>query len=337
MMDKNEYLTNPNTNADIYRNMTPGDRVPVPDKHLQFIEVYNDEKAILGGANLTDRYWNGTVWYFDETEVLDRNNSFTATRTTSTVSDAAFLEGHTFILAEDGGVIQILNVVEPPESWVVGLQSMGHTCQHDDSVTSLSVFDNKSHFVSGGVDRCLKVWEVSSMLAVHSYQTAHIAIITSVDVLSKSDSSFVSTSLDSEAVIWDVRIPKPARRLYKIDDGVGLTAVACNPTNEHEVAMGGQDGYVLLVDVRKPEQLVHKSLEFPRPIHRLKYHPRRNWLAGCCNDTTVKVLDTSQHLSLLLENNSHTDFVRGLAWTKDELLTCGWDSTIQRHSLTLKN
>ncbi|XP_015117051.1 methylosome protein 50 [Diachasma alloeum] len=337
MMDRDEYLTNPNTNAEIYRNMTPGDRGPVPDKHLQFIAVYNDEKAILGGGNLTDRYWNGTVWYFDETEVLDRNKSFTATRTSSTVSDAAFIEGDKFILAEDGGIVQMLNVVKPPETWTVGLQSIGHTCQHDDSVTSLAVFESKSHFVSGGMDRCLKVWETSTMLAEHSYQTAHIAIITSVDVLSKSDTVFVSTSLDSEAVIWDVRTPKPARRLYKIDDGVGLTAVVCNPVNEHEVAMGGQDGYVFLGDVRKPEELVYKSLEFPRPIHRLKYHPKRNWLAGCCNDTTVKVLDTSQQLSLLLENNSHTDFVRGLAWTKDELLTCSWDSTIQRHSLTPKN
>lgn len=31
----------PNLNAEIYRNLTPADRPPFSDKHLQFILVYN--------------------------------------------------------------------------------------------------------------------------------------------------------------------------------------------------------------------------------------------------------------------------------------------------------
>ncbi|XP_011308811.1 methylosome protein 50-like [Fopius arisanus] len=340
-MEKDDYLTKPNSNAEIYRNMTVGERASVLDKHLQFIAVYNDKKAILGGSNLTDRYWTGTIWYFDDAAdgELERNKSFTATQTESTLSDAAFIEEYKFVVAEDGGIVKVLCVVQPPETWAVALQCVGYTCKHDDSVTSLSVFEDKNYFVSGGMDRCLKVWETSTLMVEYTYQLAHTAIITSVDVLSKSNSVFMSTSLDSEAVLWDVRTPKPARRLYKNDDGNGLTAVACNPLKEHEVAIGGEDGYVFLGDTRKPEELVYKSLEFPRAIHRLKYHHKRNnWLAGCCNDTMVKVLDTSQELSVLFKDaNSHTDMVRGLAWCKDELLTCSWDSTVQRHSLTLDN
>ena len=32
---------------------------------------------------------------------------------------------------------------------------------------------------------------------------------------------------------------------------------------------------------------------------------------------------------------SHKDFVTGIVWmSEDELITCSWDSTIQRHSVS---
>lgn len=36
-----DYLTPPNLNADVYRNMTITDRPPTINKHLQFITIYN--------------------------------------------------------------------------------------------------------------------------------------------------------------------------------------------------------------------------------------------------------------------------------------------------------
>lgn len=56
----------------------------------------------------------------------------------------------------------------------------------------------------------IKLWEASELVAEHSYSFAHTNIITSVDVKPASDSIFISTSLDCEAVVWDVRESKPA-------------------------------------------------------------------------------------------------------------------------------
>lgn len=40
-MENEDYYPHPNTNADIYRNMTAADRGTISDKHLQFLSIYD--------------------------------------------------------------------------------------------------------------------------------------------------------------------------------------------------------------------------------------------------------------------------------------------------------
>ncbi|KAG8039889.1 hypothetical protein G9C98_000618 [Cotesia typhae] len=292
-MSTTDYFPHPNTNADIYRNMTAADRPPVLSKHLQFVAV-NDDKTIVGASSLTDRYWSGTVWYFNGATSLNRKDAYAVTRTESTICDAAFLDDKKFLVTEDSGVLQVLEVVKAPETLTPGIQCTGYVCQHDDSITST---------------------------------------ITCVDVMPKNDWIFGSTSLDCEAILWDLRQPKPSSCLHK-KEGNGLTSLAWDKTNENNVAIGSQSGSVSLIDIRSPDTVICEITAFPRQVHRLRYHPEKNnWLAGCCDDTTVKVLDPTQHLSLIYQDLRHKDFVRGLAWRKDELLTCSWDDTILNHEI----
>ena len=104
---------------------------------------------------MIDRHWNGTLWYYNEVENFDKDNSYTALRTESGVSDAAFLgKPEKLVIGEDSGTIQIVELleVEKGESKRKTLQSLHYACQHDDSLISLSVFEDNNHLVSGGLD-----------------------------------------------------------------------------------------------------------------------------------------------------------------------------------------
>lgn len=57
----------------------------------------------------------------------------------------------------------------------------------------------------------IKVWNVTEDLkSMYSYNSAHCDTITCVSAQPKSDSIFASTSVDSNALTWDIRKAKPA-------------------------------------------------------------------------------------------------------------------------------
>lgn len=103
---------------------------------------------------MTDRYWNGTVWYYTgDLKKLDRRDALAGQRTESGVHDIAYLGKHDkFVVGEDSGILQISQLVKRPDSQNEELQCMGYACQHDDSLKSISVFANNTHLVTGGLD-----------------------------------------------------------------------------------------------------------------------------------------------------------------------------------------
>lgn len=323
----------PNLSATVYKNMTAADRPPVPDKDLQFILIYDEHCAILGGSNMTDRYWSGTVWYYDDISNFDREKAFLATKTENGVCDGAFLEENKFVIGEDGGALVVMGLAPSVNFDILELQNLGYACQHDDSLLTLSVFSDRSHIATGGSDCCLKVWDIAELIATHSYGTAHTEIITCVDTQPKSDAIFASTSLDGEALVWDIRESKPAKSISK--NNVGITAVAWNSVTEHIVAIGARDGSITLIDIRNTvSPLQQDDSMFPRGVHKLLFNPtpeKAGQLAACCDDVVVRVVDINKNLSLVYENNSHTDFVRGISWHNDNLYTCSWDNSVQKH------
>lgn len=112
-----------------------------------------DFGAILGASNMTDRYWSGTVWFYKDYTNLNRTEATTATKTESGVCDAALLVGtNKFVVGEDSGLFQILSVNEDAEKKTHELQCLGYSFEHDDAITSISVFDNSTRLVTGGTD-----------------------------------------------------------------------------------------------------------------------------------------------------------------------------------------
>lgn len=51
-------------------------------------------------------------------------------------------------------------------------------------------------------------------MATYSFSFAHTDLITCVDVKPGSNTEFVSTSYDCEALMWDTRLTKPAQSMY---------------------------------------------------------------------------------------------------------------------------
>ncbi|KZC12058.1 PREDICTED: methylosome protein 50-like [Dufourea novaeangliae] len=331
-----EPLMDPNLNAAVYRDMTAADRPPVPDKNLQFISIYNEKSAILGGSNMTDRYWCGTVWYFNDISDFDKNKAVVATKTESGVCDGAHLEHDKFVICEDSGVLQVLGLVDVADTNLQELQSLGYACLHDSSLLTLSVFHDNDHLVTGGMDYCIKVWDIEELIATHSFGFAHTDIVTCVNVQPRNSSVFVSTSFDCEALMWDIRQSKPAQSILKRD--IGLTAVSWNSIADHIIAIGADNGDIVLVDVRKSGGLVLVDANmFHRSVHKLLFNPnpeRSKELACCCDDIIVEVLN-KDNFSSIYKNESHTDFIRGLAWYKDQLFSCSWDNTVGKHTIPL--
>lgn len=60
---------------------------------------------------------------------------------------------------------------------------------------------------------------------------------------------------------------------------------------------------------------------------------RTNIAAICADDVKVKIIDCEQDHAVIMEDNLHVDFVRSLAWNRNELLSCSWDNTVQKRSL----
>ncbi|KYQ50976.1 Methylosome protein 50 [Trachymyrmex zeteki] len=319
-------------NGDLFRNLAfLENRTSVDIKHLQLFSIYDENNAILGGTNMVDLYWNGTLWYYKDISDFSRKKAAIKQRMDNGVCDSAYLNENTFVIAEDSGAVRVYQAVEIDEQ--SELQLLGYVCQHDDSILSVSAFSNQRNIVTGGMDCCLKMWDVEDLIATYSYSFAHLDIITGTDVKPMCSSIFVSVSLDSESLLWDIRRAKPASCIFK-KDNCPLSAVSWNTTLENIIAIGTVEGSIAIIDIRQTETPLCESVECDRGVHKLLFNPtpeRKEQLACCFDNTLVKVLDTQKELMKIYEDNNHHDFVRGLAWCKDDLYSCSWDANVLKH------
>lgn len=101
---------------------------------------------------MTDHYWSGTVWYYNDISDFNKDKSFVATKTESGVCDGAYLEHNKFIISEDTGALQVLCLVEEADTHIPEIQCLGYACLHDSSLVTLSVFCDNEHLVTGEMD-----------------------------------------------------------------------------------------------------------------------------------------------------------------------------------------
>lgn len=97
------------------------------------------------------------------------------------------------------------------------------------------------------------------------------------------------------------------------------------------IVAGSDAGDVYLLDKREPKQFVTVYNCFDNQIHRLKFSDSEK-LAVCGDNTDVIVLSCNEgNLKPLYISQAHKDIVRGLAWWKDDLYSCGYDNKCLKH------
>lgn len=320
--------------SDLYRNFTPAACPFQTEKHLDFVEVSEDGYMLLGTSNLTGRYWTGSVWYFMKA-VAEKDVCLTGVDCCTGVTDGKFLDSkQKVVIGEDSGAVTVLYVTQLEDDRTYQFRPVATRNDHDNTVLSISVSTDKTKIVTGGMDMCIKVWNIDELITEHTYRPAHCDHVTSVAFCPDSTNCvFASCSLDGCLLLWDIRQSKPAKVLIDTPDE-GLSAVVWQPGQENFLTVGTVLGNLRSLDIRTGNILA-KTRPFRRPIHRLA-SAYTSWLAVCADSNEVKVLDCrSENLDTLYNDDRHTDFIRGLSWHPQlkTLITCGWDKRVLSHSI----
>lgn len=90
------------------------------------------------------------------------------------------------------------------------------------------------------------------------------------------------------------------------EDGDRPTCCAWCPTDTASVAVGWESGRVTLYNTVSGKPTA-AAAQRPRPLHRLRWHPSRPWLAVCGDQTSVQVYSASDRaLTTRSVNTGHS-------------------------------
>ncbi|XP_049779590.1 methylosome protein 50-like [Schistocerca cancellata] len=294
-------------------------------KYLDIVEIAEDGSTLLGCSELTGRFWCGSLWYSEDAELTpDVYKCLTGVDRETSVCDGKFPHKYKIVVDEDSGVIQVLAPGFPEDT------CLGSACEHDDSVSSLSTFNDKKKVVSGSFDCSIKVWDIETLPPEHTYRPAHAHHVTSVTISRMDRCLLASTSLDGTALLWDTRKSQPSSVLFS---DIGFTSVDWRPLKFEFVVVGSTTGDIFTVDVRHPKQPLDTLTVFSRPVYKLRFSSCHDLLAACAESTEVKVFDfKSDTATEIYSDDRHKDFVRGIAWHQRDtsFYTCGWDKQVFR-------
>lgn len=109
-----------------------------------------EHNALLGGTNMADIYWNGTLWHYTDISDFSRERAVITQRMDNGVCDAVYLSHNRYVSVEDSGAVQIREIVKTDEEFE--FQQLEYACQHEDSILTVSVFSNLRNIVTGGMD-----------------------------------------------------------------------------------------------------------------------------------------------------------------------------------------
>ncbi|KAG0727120.1 Methylosome protein 50 [Chionoecetes opilio] len=335
--------------TDMHEAVRSPEVVPLPDntpcqvdKYLDFVAVNKHGHLLMGSSNLTGRYWGGSLWYYDNPSLAPDVEKCTAGfETSSGMADGTFLDNDKTV------------IVGQPVFGVPGLRG-GAVCdggsggeqrgiksecrvdEHLDAVHTVRVAAGRKSALTGSADMSIRVWDCQTCLVVRMLLPAHSQRVTDLSPHPTNDQIFLSCALDGNVLLWDLRCPKPASCVYR-DYSVKPECVAwLEGAGEGHYLVGLQNGDVAqrcTTDLNYSLASIHA---LPRPLYRIAVNPKRlSQFAVCGNDSRVVVVDSAEgSLKLRYEDNSHTDFVRGLAWQDAEtLISCGWDTNVIVHTV----
>lgn len=307
-----------------------------PKRYMDAIDCCADGNLIIGASCLSNRFWNGCLFYLDGNNAdlkLNVEQCNVIAELESGVTDVSWISGtQSLIVACDSGSIEVWKLSDEKDS----LGCIARAVEHDNMISSVSINSNSSRFVSADHSGCIKVWNVDNFLPVSVY-LGHGDIVWCAACHSSRSDTFASCSRDGHIFIWDLRQSKPASKMERNLFTSFPTSIAWQPGVDHNLAIGTEGGLVALQDCRVGVGVPTIIEMHTRVVHRLAFAPHRtDWLASVSNDSTAAVTTFSNSAgNIICRYTDHEDFVQGTSWNtvSNYLHTCSWDGTVMSHKV----
>ncbi|XP_075052337.1 methylosome protein WDR77 [Mixophyes fleayi] len=301
---------------------------------LEAVRYRRDGKMLLAASSLNARTWGGSIWVYKDPLGAPNENLCTAgVQTEAGVTDVAWVLEKGILVASDSGAVELWELLDNDSL----LANKFAKYEHDDIVTTLSVFAGGIQAVSGSNDFSVKVWDLSQKTPLKSYK-AHSGHVNCVSTCPGKETIFLSCGKDGRVLLWDTRNPKPARRINFGAPNITPTAVTWHPDKDDTIACGDETGNVYIVNLSSPDSAQVIALH-SRSITGLAYsHHSSPFLASISEDCSAVVLNADS--SEIFRDLSHQDFITGVAWSPVDLssfTTVGWDHKVLHHSLPKEN
>ncbi|PIO30699.1 hypothetical protein AB205_0188550, partial [Aquarana catesbeiana] len=130
------------------------------EEHLGAVRYRTDGALLMAASSLNSRTWGGSIWVFKDPLGAPNESLCTAgVQTEAGVVDVAWVLEKAILVASDCGAVELWELLDN-ESLLVNKFTK---YEHDDIVTSLSVFTDGSQAISGSKDfRRLRLRDVPS-------------------------------------------------------------------------------------------------------------------------------------------------------------------------------
>lgn len=197
---------------------------------------------------------------------------------------------------------------------------------HEGEVTSVAFSSDGRLLASGGVDRTVKIWEVSTRKLQRTL-TGHKNYVVAV-AFSPDGDLLASGSTDNTIKIWDVSSGSLLQTLDGDALGNSVLCVAFSP--DGRLLAAGRWGKVVELWDRATWSLKQTLTGHEAPVATVAFSPDRRLLASGSEDKTIRLWDAASG-ALVKTLTGHEDRVLSVAFSPDgRVLASGSaDSTIR--------
>jgi len=311
------------------------------DDYIDMLEFTDQGQLFIGTSSLNKRSWTGDLWWFGCPEdAPERDKAKTGLRLDCGIVKGKVVGSKQILVGLDSGGIQLLSASSrkdvSKEDPVHQLELHPSLCEHDDQLTDMDTWkEGENHLVTVSREGRIVVWNPQYIVR-QNYHPAHSSEILSVSCHPTNNHMFATAGQDGKIKVWDTREKKPCRTVYS-DPHVPASSLAWYPDQPDTLLVTSATGTVFNLSVGSRAVSAHLAVS-DKTIRNIRWNPKNpQEVAVCGDDVTVSVLTCHQGEIALkyTNNNSHSDYVRGLAWNPVDgrLWSGGWDKRVIVHTV----
>ncbi|WP_370944815.1 hypothetical protein AB5J62_37695 [Amycolatopsis sp. cg5] len=210
-----------------------------------------------------------------------------------------------------------------------------------DSAFHLAFSQDSRLLVTAGLQRSVRLWDVSNPLRPRALSTLPGAEDTRKPIALSPDGKLLATGTSTGAVkLWDVSSPAVPVQLGVANGHTRLVFGLAFSRDGHTLASGSTDTTIGLWDVTNPRAptLTGRIFHHTNNVNSLSFSPDGKMLVSGSDDKSVALWDISDQASPknLSAFTGHTDIVTWVELSPDgrTLATSSWDKTIRLWDVT---